>query len=83
MPYKFKRNFSSLKTGLTYVAGSVVPTVISSSPAVVAELLRSGDIELERIPIPEPIEEPLEEPLEELPVEDAPALVAKKTRKTK
>jgi hypothetical protein len=77
MSYKFKRILSSLKTGRSYAAGSIVPSVIISEPAVLAELLASGDIELVR---PVPISEPIEEPIEEPPVE---GLVTPKTRKKK
>ena len=66
MPYKFKREFASLKTGKTYVAGATVPDMITREPASTAELLASGDIRLVR---PDPIPEPIEEPIEELPVE--------------
>lgn len=64
--YKFKRIFSSLRSGRTYAAGSVVPDEMLTFPAAVAELLHSGDIE--RVLIAEPIEEPIEE-LEEIPAE--------------
>jgi hypothetical protein len=75
MPYKFKRQFSSLKTGKTYVAGATVPDVFTHEPATIAELLASGDIRLVR---PDPIPEPIEEPIEELPVEE---LIAPKKKK--
>lgn len=57
--YRFKRIFSSLRSGRTYAAGSVVPDEMLIVPASVAELLRSGDIE--RALTVEPIEEPIEE----------------------
>jgi hypothetical protein len=83
MPYKFKRQLSSLKTGMTYVVGSIVPDIFSSEPSVISAMVASGDVELVRVPIPEPIEEPIEELLKELLVEDAPAPVAKKSKKVK
>jgi len=75
MPYKFKREFASLKTGKTYVAGATVPNELITAPAVVSELLASGDIRLVR---PDPIPEPIEEPIEELPVEE---IIAPKKKK--
>ena len=64
MAYKFKRQFSSLKTGRTYVAGAIVPDELLRAPAVVADMVKVGDIQ--RVLIVEPIVEPIEEPIEEV-----------------